>query len=183
MLPTRINKILLFFKRSNPGFSLIEIVIVIGILGLILGAIYPFLNTINRWGGVSQNDMQQFEDSVNNYFLSVSKKLRNANTIDIYSSDGSVSSEGNRMKIVLDSGLVTYQINNNSIEVIDSSTKKVVPNVTNITIDSSTPLFKDLTTNKRKNIELNVKITYSVGTVISNKIFTSSVTMRKNKVN
>lgn len=141
MLLTRIK---IFFFAPNQtdrgGFTLVEIIVVIGVLGLIMGAIYPFLNTINRWGGVSQNNMQQFEDSVNNYFLAISKKIRNANAIDIYASDGSTSNQGNKLKIKLDSGEVTYQIsknlNNISIEeVMNTTTKKIVPSITNITID------------------------------------------------
>jgi len=179
ILSTRNNNKIPLPDRSDGGFTLIEIIVVVGIIGVIIGAIYPFLNTINRWGGVSQNNMQQFEDSVNNYFLAISKQIRNANGIDIYDNDGLVSNEGNKIIIHLVSGrTLIYQKNQNSIEVIESSPKKIVPEVTNITIDNNTPLFKDLTTNKRKNIELKVKISYSVGTVNGSKTFTSSVTKR-----
>lgn len=160
--------------QLNDGFTLIEIITVIGILGVILVAIYPFLNVVNRWGGVSQNYLQDFEDKVNNYFLAISKQIRNANSIDIYD-------DGNTMQIELNnSKIFKYQKNGNSIEVLDvneSSVKKIIPEIPNITFDNSVPLFNDIHGNK-KNFELSIKIDYSIGTSSNSKLFTTSVTKR-----
>jgi prepilin-type N-terminal cleavage/methylation domain-containing protein len=171
------------FKKSinhiqlNDGFTLIEIITVIFILGVILAAIYPFLNAVNRWGGVSQNYLQDFEDKVNNYFLAISKQIRNANAIDIYD-------DGETIEIVLDSLSKTYryQKNGNSIDVVDvneSSTKKIIPEISNITFDNSVPLFNDID-GRNKNFELSIKIDYSIGTSSNSKLFTTSVTKRNN---
>ena len=161
--------------RSEDGFTLAEIIVVIGILGLIIGAIYPFLNTINRRGGVSQSNIQQFEDSVNNYFLAISKQIRNANAIDIYDDGNTI-----QIQLVNPSRTYKYQKNGNSIDVVElftSSTKKIITEVPNITIDNSVPLFRDLD-GEKKNFELAVKITYSVGTTNNSKLFNTSVTKR-----
>ena len=165
--------------KLNDGFTLIEIITVIFILGVILAAIYPFLNAVNRWGGVSQNYLQDFEDKVNNYFLAISDHIRNAkNTIDIY--DG-----GNTIKIeVIDRNNIPkvyrYEKNGNSIDVVDvneSSTKKIIPEIPNITFDNSVPLFNDID-GRNKNFELSIKIDYSIGTSSNSKLFTTSVTRR-----
>ena len=173
------NKLKKFFnhERMNDGFSLIEIITVIFILGVILAAIYPFLNAVNRWGGVSQNYLQEFEDRVNNYFLAISDHIRNANAIDIYD-------DGETIEIVLDSLSKTYryQKNGNSIDVVDvneSSTKKIIPEISNITFDNSVPLFNDID-GRNKNFELSIKIDYSIGTSSNSKLFTTSVTKRNN---
>ena len=171
------------FKKSinhiqlNDGFTLIEIITVIFILGVILAAIYPFLNAVNRWGGVSQNYLQEFEDRVNNYFLAISDHIRNANAIDIYD-------DGETIEIVLDSlsKKYRYQKNGNSIDVVDvneSSTKKIIPEIPNITFDDSVPLFND-TNNDKKKFELSVKVNYSIGSKTNSKLFTTSVTKRNN---
>ena len=173
------NKLKKFFnhERMNDGFTLIEIITVIFILGVILAAIYPFLNAVNRWGGVSQNYLQDFEDKVNNYFLAISKQIRNAYAIDIYD-------DGETIEIVLDSLSKTYryQKNGNSIDVVDvneSSTKKIIPEISNITFDNSVPLFNDID-GRNKNFELSIKIDYSIGTSSNSKLFTTSVTKRNN---
>jgi prepilin-type N-terminal cleavage/methylation domain-containing protein len=168
----------IIYDQLNEGFTLIEIITVIGILGVILVAIYPFLNVVNRWGGVSQNYLQDFEDKVNNYFLAISEHIRNANTIDIY--DG-----GNTIEIeVIDrnniSKVYRYEKNGNSIDVVDvneSSTKKIIPEIPNITFDNSIPLFNDID-GRNKNFELSIKIDYSIGTSSNSKLFTTSVTRR-----
>jgi prepilin-type N-terminal cleavage/methylation domain-containing protein len=171
------NKQKRFFnhERMNDGFTLIEIITVIFILGVILAAIYPFLNAVNRRGGVTQNYLQEFEDRVNNYFLAISKQIRNANAIDIYD-------DGETIEIVLDSlsKKYRYQKNGNSIDVVDvnqPSTKKIIPEIPNITFDSSVPLFNDID-GKNKSFELSIKIDYSIGTSSNSKLFTTSVTKR-----
>ena len=163
--------------QLNDGFTLIEIITVIFILGVISAAIYPFLNAVNRWGGVSQNYLQEFEDRVNNYFLAISDHIRNANAIDIYD-------DGETIEIVLDSlsKKYRYQKNGNSIDVVDvneSSTKKIIPEIPNITFDDSVPLFND-TNNDKKKFELSVKVNYSIGSKTNSKLFTTSVTKRNN---
>lgn len=160
--------------QLNDGFTLIEIITVIGIIGVILVAIYPFLNVVNRWGGVSQNYLQDFEDKVNNYFLVISKQIRNANSIDIYDDGNTIQIDLNNSKIF------RYQKNGNSIEVLnvnESSTKKIIPEIPNINFDNSVPLFNDIDGNK-KNFELSIKIDYSIGTSSNSKLFTTSVTKR-----
>ena len=162
------NKKLLNIKENTKdnGFTLIEIITVIGIMTLIMGAIYPFLTTINRYGGITQNNMQNFEDGVNNFFLAISRDIRNANSIDIYN-NGIVGEQGNKITIIkIDSSSVTYQLNSNSIEQIKSSTKKIVPNVKNISIKDSSPIFQDPNYNdskRGKEININLTINYLMG--------------------
>ena len=163
--------------KLNDGFTLIEIITVIFILGVILAAIYPFLNAVNRWGGVSQNYLQDFEDKVNNYFLAISKQIRNANAIEIYDDGDTIEIE------VIDrnniSKVYRYEKNGNSIDAIvnESSTKKIIPEIPNITFDNSVPLFNDID-GRKKNFELSIKIDYSIGTSSNSKLFTTSVTRR-----
>jgi prepilin-type N-terminal cleavage/methylation domain-containing protein len=174
------NKQKRFFnhERMNDGFTLIEIITVIFILGVISAAIYPFLNAVNRWGGVSQNYLQDFEDKVNNYFLAISDHIRNANTIDIYDS-------GDTIQIVVTdqnniSKVYRYEKSGNSIDVVDvneSFTKKIIPEIPIITFDDSVPLFNDINNDKKK-FELSVKVNYSIGSKTNSKLFTTSVTKR-----
>ena len=158
----------------NDGFTLIEIITVIFILGVISAAIYPFLNAVNRWGGVSQNYLQDFEDKVNNYFLAISKQIRNANAIDIYDDGDTI-----QIQLTNPSKIYKYQKNGNSIDAIvnESSTKKIIPEIPNITFDNSVPLFNDID-GKKKNFELSIKINYSIGSSSNSKLFTTSVTKR-----
>ena len=162
------NKKLLNIKENTKdnGFTLIEIITVIGIMTLIMGTIYPFLTTINRYGGITQNNMQNFEDGVNNFFLAISRDIRNANLIDIYN-NGIVGEQGNKITINIDSSSVTYQLNSNSIEQIKSSTKKIIPNVKNISIDNSSLIFQDPNYNNPqkmgKIININLTINYPMG--------------------
>ena len=127
-------------------------------------------------GGVSQNYLQEFEDRVNNYFLAISKQIRNANVIDIYD-------DGETIEIVLDSYQKNIDIKNgNSIDVVDvneSSTKKIIPEIPNITFDDSVPLFNDINNDKKK-FKLSVKVNYSIGSKTNSKLFTTSVTKRNN---
>jgi prepilin-type N-terminal cleavage/methylation domain-containing protein len=175
------NKLKKFFnhERMNDGFSLIEIITVIFILGVILAAIYPFLNAVNRWGGVSQNYLQEFEDRVNNYFLAISDHIRNANAIEIYDSGDTIEIEVKDKNDI--SKVYRYEKNGNSIDVIvnESSTKKIIPEIPNITFDDSVPLFNDIN-NDRKKFELSVKVNYSIGSKTNSKLFTTSVTKRNN---
>ena len=63
------------------------------------------------------------------------------------------------------------------LDVNESSTKKIIPEIPNITFDNSVPLFNDIDGNK-KNFELFIKIDYSIGTSSNSKLFTTSVTKR-----
>ena len=131
------------------------------------------------YGDLSENseyeEARENQGVIETRIMELEEIIRNANVIDIYD-------DGETIEIVLDSlsKKYRYQKNGNSIDVVDvneSSTKKIIPEIPNITFDNSVPLFNDID-GRNKNFELSIKINYSIGTSSNSKLFTTSVTKR-----